>query len=110
MITPEQSREGRILLGWTPFRLALLAGISLQRVSSFEAAAEASFKTVAAIQEALEGAGVEFIPGNGGGAAARRLAVPDERSRTAASKRGVPCSSHSICRADGYRGLGPGLR
>jgi hypothetical protein len=71
MITPEQSREGRILLGWTPFRLALLAGISLQRVSSFEAAAEASFKTVAAIQEALEGAGVEFIPGNGGGAGAR---------------------------------------
>jgi hypothetical protein len=71
MITPEQSREGRSVLGWTQFRLALLARISLQRVSSFEVGAKASFKTVAAVQEALEGAGIEFIPENGGGAGVR---------------------------------------
>jgi hypothetical protein len=59
--------------------LAELAGISLETVKRIErmpGAVSAYTSTVDAIQRALETAGVEFIPGNGGGSGVRLKAQP----------------------------------
>ena len=72
MITPAQCRAARALLNWRLPDLAERAGVSVSTVNSFELEQRkpmpANLKT---IQKALEDAGVEFIPENGGGAGVR---------------------------------------
>ncbi|WP_409565036.1 helix-turn-helix domain-containing protein [Methylobacterium sp. J-090] len=51
--------------------LAAAAGVSADTVARFERGEALKERTVAALQSALEAAGVEFIPENGGGAGVR---------------------------------------
>lgn len=71
-ITPAQCRAARALIDWTQPQLASAAGLGLSTVVDFEKARRAvSVDAMTVIQRALEAAGVEFIPENGGGAGVR---------------------------------------
>ena len=75
MISIEQIRAARGLLGWSQTRLAEAAGRSLPTIKRLERendeGATVSDDVRGAVQAALEKAGVEFIPENGGGAGVR---------------------------------------
>lgn len=72
MITPQQIRGARAMLGLTQVSLADAAGISTTALNNIErGAADPKASTLGAIQRALEAAGVEFISENGGGAGVR---------------------------------------
>jgi predicted transcriptional regulator len=72
MITPQQIRGARAMLGLTQAELAALASISKTGLNNIESGAtDPKASTLKAIQAALEAAGVEFIPENGGGAGVR---------------------------------------
>jgi transcriptional regulator with XRE-family HTH domain len=58
-------------IGWGVRELAEVAKVSTNTLTRFERGERLYGRTVAAIQEALEAAGVEFIPENGGGAGVR---------------------------------------
>ena len=68
-----QIQAARVLLGWSQSQTANAAGVSIPTVKRAEGAGQtkASADAVAAIVAALEEAGVEFIPKNGGGAGVR---------------------------------------
>jgi transcriptional regulator with XRE-family HTH domain len=71
-ISAAQVRASRALIGWTREQLADASGITernLARIETDEVKPRVS--TQAAIRRALEAAGVEFIPENGGGAGVR---------------------------------------
>ena len=72
MITPAQCRAARGLIAWSQRTLAEAAGIGIVTVHQFEAASsEPRRATLDVIKRAFEGAGVEFIDENGGGAGVR---------------------------------------
>ncbi|PAP92139.1 helix-turn-helix domain-containing protein [Mesorhizobium wenxiniae] len=72
MISPHQIRGARAMLGLTQAELAKRAGISTTGLNNLESgASDPKASTLRAIQTALESAGVEFIPENGGGAGVR---------------------------------------
>jgi len=75
MISVEQIRGARGLLGWSQTDLAEAAGRSLPTIKRLEnedaKATRVSDEVRIAVQAALEKAGVEFIPENGGGAGVR---------------------------------------
>ncbi|MDG4898302.1 helix-turn-helix transcriptional regulator [Mesorhizobium sp. WSM4976] len=73
MISPAQSRAARGLIGWSQTRLAEAASLSLPTVKRHETGtgAKVSEDAINRMQTALEAAGVEFIPQNGGGAGVR---------------------------------------
>jgi transcriptional regulator with XRE-family HTH domain len=73
MISIAQVRAARGLLGWSQTQLGEAANLSLPTVKRYETGkgANVSSDAVAAIHAALEAAGVEFIPKNGGGAGVR---------------------------------------
>lgn len=76
MITVEQCRAGRALLDWSREQLAETSKVAVRTIIDFERGARAPREVTAdAIQRALEAAGVQFIPENGGGAGVR-LAKP----------------------------------
>src|SRR4051812_41593416 len=63
MITPAQIRGARAMLDLTQKQLAERAGLSPQALGNIETgASDPKASTLAAIQEALEEAGAEFIP------------------------------------------------
>ena len=65
MITPQQIRGARAMLGLTQSALALAAGISTTALNNIErSAADPKTSTLSAIRRALESAGVEFTNGN----------------------------------------------
>lgn len=66
-----QSRMARAALGLTVRELAQKAGVSHDTIVRLESGEALKPRTVEAIKEALEAAGVEFIPENGGGAGVR---------------------------------------
>lgn len=71
-LTPAQCRAARGLVNWSQTRLAEEAGVSRATVTSFEAEKRVPIgNNLDAIRSALEAAGVEFIPENGGGAGVR---------------------------------------
>ena len=83
LLSSELIRAGRALLRWEQRDLAAASSVSLPTIKRLESkpgimAAHAS--TVAALKEALEGAGLEFIGENGGG--------PGVRLRKRQQKRG----------------------
>ncbi|BCH10442.1 hypothetical protein MesoLj131c_47000 [Mesorhizobium sp. 131-3-5] len=64
-------RMARAALGWGVRDLAEKAGVTANTVTRIENGSDAKQSTVAALRAALESAGVEFIPENGGGAGVR---------------------------------------
>ena len=85
MFIPTVSRAARGLLDWSQTDLAEKAGVSLSTVRDFETGKRTPIgNNIAAMQKAMENAGVEFIPENGGGAGVRlrkRMTPPDEGIR-----------------------------
>ena len=72
MITPNQIRGARAMLGLTQADLAKAAGLSNTGLNNIERGiADPKVSTLQAIQAALEASGIEFIPENGGGAGVR---------------------------------------
>jgi transcriptional regulator with XRE-family HTH domain len=73
LITIEQLRAARGLLGWSQSELAARAGLSLPTVKRVEADGRLRVSENARhkLQKALEAAGVEFIHENGGGPGVR---------------------------------------
>lgn len=71
-MTPAQCRAARAMINWTQPQLAEAAGFGLSSVVDFEKdRRRVSSTAIERIREALEAAGVEFIPENGGGAGVR---------------------------------------
>jgi predicted transcriptional regulator len=72
MISPEQIRGARAMLGLTQAELATKAGISTTGLNNIErGSADPKASTLKAIRAALEDAGAQFIDQNGGGAGVR---------------------------------------
>jgi len=66
MISSVQSKMARAGLGWTIGQLAANANVGTATVARFETGkGETIPATLAAIQRALEAAGIEFLPDNG---------------------------------------------
>lgn len=71
-MTREQCRAARALLDWSQDELAAKSEVSVTAVRNFERGATAPMRNnLAAMQRALEVAGVLFIPENGGGPGVR---------------------------------------
>lgn len=69
---PAQVRMARAALNWSMQQLAAASGVHRNTISNFETGRYGgSEEALKAIRRALEAAGVEFIPENGGGAGVR---------------------------------------
>jgi len=78
---PDQCRGARGLLDMTQSDLASKSGVSLGTVINFESGERQPIRAVMeAIRKALEDAGIEFIPENGGGLGVR-FAKRQKRSK-----------------------------
>lgn len=66
MMTPNQIRAARALLGWKQTELADASGVSEISIKNIErGATDARGSTLAKVQTAIEKAGVEIIPADG---------------------------------------------
>ena len=70
-IVPVQSRMARVALSWGVRDLAVAAKVSPNTIARLERGEILNPRTLGAIRAALEAAGVEFIPENGGGVGVR---------------------------------------
>lgn len=71
-MTKDQCRAGRALLEWNQDQLAKAAKVSKKTLADFEAGKRTPYdRTLLDIEAALEAAGLEFIPENGGGVGIR---------------------------------------
>jgi transcriptional regulator with XRE-family HTH domain len=71
-ITPAQCRAARALLGWSQKDLAKRSRLGIVTIQNFETAkTEPVAGTLVLLRQALEKAGVEFIPKDGGGVGVR---------------------------------------
>lgn len=73
-ITTRQAKAARALLAWSQEDLAQASGVSIPTVKRLEAEdgpLGGRADTGTKLQAALEAAGIEFIPENGGGAGIR---------------------------------------
>ena len=68
---PVQCRMARVALGWGVRELAQAAKVSPDTVARLERGDGLRERTADAVQRALEEAGVQFIPENGGGPGVR---------------------------------------
>ena len=72
VIVPEQCRAARALLGWSQDQLEAASSVAKKTIADFERGARSPYaRTLVDVRAALETAGVEFIPENGGGPGAR---------------------------------------
>ena len=76
-IAPVQSRMARVALSWGVRDLAVAAKVSPNTIARLERGETLNPRTLSAIRAALEAAGVEFIPENGGGVGVRLKAKQD---------------------------------
>ena len=79
MITCDQIRMGRSALKWTAQQLADKSKVTVNTIRRVENGANTTAKTLLNIQGAFEGAGIEFIPKNGGGVGVRFKSPPEEK-------------------------------
>lgn len=70
-LLPVQCRMARIALEWGVRDLAAEAQVSTDTIARFERGEELRERTVRALRETMEKAGVEFIAENGGGPGVR---------------------------------------
>jgi transcriptional regulator with XRE-family HTH domain len=70
-LTPVLCKMARIAVGWGVRDLAKGASVSTDTVARLERGEILKASTIDAIRTALEAAGVEFIPENGGGPGVR---------------------------------------
>jgi transcriptional regulator with XRE-family HTH domain len=71
-ISPAQCRAARALIGWSQNDLETAAAVAKKTLADFERGARTPYaRTLVAIRNALELAGVEFIERNGGGPGVR---------------------------------------
>jgi len=85
ILLPVQCQMARAALGWGVRELAATAKVSVDTVARFERGEALKERTIEAIQRTLEMAGIEFIPGNGGGPGVRlrkRATLPAEPAHT----------------------------
>ena len=83
MLSSDQIRGARAILRLSQADLAKAASVSLETIKRLEAMQgelKVRLDTLTRIKDALERAGVEFIPENGGGAGVR-LAKQGKRSK-----------------------------
>ncbi|MBB3774036.1 transcriptional regulator with XRE-family HTH domain [Angulomicrobium tetraedrale] len=66
-----QCKMARAALGWGVRDLAGAAQVSTQTVTRFERGDQLKAQTIDVLKKAMEAAGIEFIPENGGGAGVR---------------------------------------
>lgn len=66
-----QCKMARVALGWGVRELAEAADVATQTITRMEKGDRLKPQTVLAIRAALEAAGIEFIPENGGGPGVR---------------------------------------
>ena len=72
IISPEQCRGARAMLGWARERLSQAAGVAPRTLVDFERGARQPYeRTLIDIRTALERAGVIFLDGNGDGPGVR---------------------------------------
>jgi transcriptional regulator with XRE-family HTH domain len=72
MMTPAQCRAARALLDWSQQQLAESATVGNATIRNFEnGKSSPQHSTLDVLRRALEAAGVEFIPENGGGPGVR---------------------------------------
>lgn len=72
VMTKDQCRAARAFLAWTQDRLTEASGVAKKTIADFEAGKRTPYdRTVADLQRALETAGIQFIPQNGGGPGVR---------------------------------------
>jgi len=72
VMAPSQCRGARALLAMTQPRLATIASVGLSTVVDFERERRSvSEEAIWKMQRALENAGIDFIPENGGGPGVR---------------------------------------
>jgi transcriptional regulator with XRE-family HTH domain len=71
VLTGAQIRGARGFVGWSARELAEAAGLGLSTIQRVESGGSITGANMSAIRAALESAGVEFIPENGGGAGVR---------------------------------------
>lgn len=75
---PQQCKAARALLGLHQKDLCKLAGVSIVTLSDFESSKTKTYaSTLQKLRDALEGAGVEFLPADNGGPGVR-LREPGE--------------------------------
>lgn len=62
MMTPEQCRAGRALLGWTQSDLERESGVARKTLADFENSNRSHYdRTIADVQRALERGGITFL-------------------------------------------------
>jgi transcriptional regulator with XRE-family HTH domain len=75
MITPEQSRAARALIGWTQTELAAASNLSMSTIRDFERGQRVpTVNNLAAIRRALEEAGIKILDGDEPGVKLRKPA------------------------------------
>lgn len=71
-MSPEQCRAARAMLGISQDDLSRKTEVSKRTIAGFEMGQSRPYpRTLEAIRQVLEDAGIEFIPENGGGAGVR---------------------------------------
>lgn len=76
-LLPSQARAARALLDWTLAQLAAECGVTVRSLHRFERGYTGPHRsTLAAIRQALEAAGVEFIEANSKGPGVRLARPP----------------------------------
>ncbi len=71
-LSSAQCRAARALLNWSQNDLETAASVAKKTIADLERGSRQPYpRTLDALQAALEGAGIEFIPENGGGAGVR---------------------------------------
>ncbi len=70
-MTPIQCKMARTATGLSVRKLGEITGLSFTTINRYENTGKATVTTVEKVRNALEAAGVEFIPENGGGAGVR---------------------------------------
>jgi transcriptional regulator with XRE-family HTH domain len=89
ILTPNQLRAARALVGWSRDELAGKCGMAVETIQGFESrGSDPRLSTLSKWRYALEGAGVRFIePDDDGGPGVRLMAEKKERAQKRGKRR-----------------------